>query len=140
MLPFGQPKNDVANAITQLCYRLAGYVAENLLNDGEFRDIAAMNDYELAIDIADKLSTDLDEDASRLIIASYLVVEMELGNAYEVLETLVESLTGVGFVSFDEFAKITKPLKPCNFAAKVMAMLHSPTFDEEEGRIERRLA
>lgn len=140
MLPCGQQTNPAAQAATELCYHLAGYVAEIMLNDGEYRNVAAMDDLDLAISIADQIGADVSEDAFRILIAAYLVVEEQLGNTNAVLEKLVEALVTLGFVSADEFAKIVKPLKPCDFDAKVLAMLNAPMLDEEMERIERRLA
>ena len=136
----GNSEQTVATELSELCYQLAGYVAEYFYNEGEHRGIAGLSDVEAATDTADKLAFAIGEDPSRIIAAAVLVVEQQLAENIDVIEDLVARLTGQGFVSQAEFAALTSHLPPCDLSALVLAMLTNPLLSDEMDRIHQQLS
>ena len=138
-LPCNRLTKTSSDQLLCLCHMLAGYWAEDMYNQGDFRDVAGSSDAEEAYELADAVGASLGVDPFRLISAVSLVVESKLGLYWDFLEDVRDLLVDVGFIGFNDLKRLASQIPRCNLGYEVLAQLADPSLEREMDAIERRL-
>lgn len=137
MLPCGGNNEE---GFARLCHLLAGLLGEYHFNEGDFRSVAGMPDFEQAVSLAAEIAATLGTDYFKVLVAAALVVEKILADHAEVADIMARQLLDEGFISSQSFAYHVRMVRETSFKDGILAALQISGFEEEIERFESLFA
>ncbi len=123
---------DTGEQLVNLCYLLAGCVAECQFNDGESRGIASFHDIDSAILVANSIAEATNRDQSKLLAAAIITMEEILLVNRDVRDSMVDQLLGEGHISFADYASHTSTVWTQDLGARMLANLETVGYERVE--------